>query len=139
MKATGIVRRVDDLGRVVIPKEIRRAMRIEPGSPLEIYTEQDAVCFRLYRPYGVHDWEKVFKALRPIIPCPFVLFNNYKEVEKVSPKFTDEPDFESIGELITIRDDEEDVAGYIGVAVKDSVTNELVIAAAVAKAILGEG
>ena len=41
MKATGIVRRIDDLGRVVIPKEIRRTMRIREGDPLEIYTEKD--------------------------------------------------------------------------------------------------
>ena len=38
MKATGIVRRIDDLGRVVIPKEIRRNFRIREGDPLEIYT-----------------------------------------------------------------------------------------------------
>ena len=43
MKATGIVRRIDDLGRVVIPKEIRRTMRIREGDPLEIYTDRDAV------------------------------------------------------------------------------------------------
>lgn len=41
MKATGIVRRIDDLGRVVIPKEIRRTLRIREGDPLEIYTEKD--------------------------------------------------------------------------------------------------
>jgi len=40
MKATGIVRRVDDLGRVVIPKEIRRTMRIREGDPLPIHTEK---------------------------------------------------------------------------------------------------
>ena len=40
MKATGIVRRIDDLGRVVIPKEIRRTMRIREGDPLEIYTDR---------------------------------------------------------------------------------------------------
>ena len=42
MKATGIVRRIDDLGRVVIPKEIRRTMRIRDGEPLEIYTDKYA-------------------------------------------------------------------------------------------------
>lgn len=41
MKATGIVRRIDDLGRVVIPKEIRRTLRIRVGTPLEIYTDHD--------------------------------------------------------------------------------------------------
>ena len=45
MKATGIVRRIDDLGRVVIPKEIRRTMRIREGDPLEIYTEKDVRLF----------------------------------------------------------------------------------------------
>jgi AbrB family looped-hinge helix DNA binding protein len=48
MRATGIVRRVDDLGRVVIPKEIRRSMGIREGEPMEIYLEQDAIMFRRY-------------------------------------------------------------------------------------------
>ena len=39
MKATGIVRRIDDLGRVVIPKEIRRTLKIREGEPMEIFTE----------------------------------------------------------------------------------------------------
>lgn len=53
MKATGIVRRIDDLGRVVIPKEIRRVLRIREGDPLEIYTERDGeVIFKKYSPMG---------------------------------------------------------------------------------------
>ena len=53
MKATGIVRRIDDLGRVVIPKEIRRTMRIREGDPLEIFTETDGtVIFKKYSPIG---------------------------------------------------------------------------------------
>ena len=53
MKATGIVRRIDDLGRVVIPKEIRRTMRIREGDPLEIYTDRDGeVIFKIYSPIG---------------------------------------------------------------------------------------
>lgn len=53
MKATGIVRRIDDLGRVVIPKEIRRTMRIREGDPLEIYTDRDGeVIFKKYSPIG---------------------------------------------------------------------------------------
>lgn len=51
MKATGIVRRIDDLGRVVIPKEIRRTMRIREGDPLEIYTSSEGeVVFKKYSP-----------------------------------------------------------------------------------------
>ena len=53
MKATGIVRRIDDLGRVVIPKEIRRTMRIREGDPLETYTDKDGeVIFKKYSPIG---------------------------------------------------------------------------------------
>ena len=53
MKATGIVRRIDDLGRVVIPKEIRRTMRIREGDPLEIYTDAEGeVIFKKYSPMG---------------------------------------------------------------------------------------
>lgn len=49
MKATGIIRRIDDLGRVVIPKEVRRALGIHEGDPLEIYTDTDCVCFKKYQ------------------------------------------------------------------------------------------
>ena len=53
MKATGIVRRIDDLGRVVIPKEIRRTLRIREGDPLEIFTATDGeVVFKKYSPVG---------------------------------------------------------------------------------------
>ena len=53
MKATGIVRRIDDLGRVVIPKEIRRTLRIREGDPLEIFTATDGeVIFKKYSPIG---------------------------------------------------------------------------------------
>ena len=53
MKATGIVRRIDDLGRVVIPKEIRRVLRIREGDPLEIYTDREGeVIFKKYSPMG---------------------------------------------------------------------------------------
>lgn len=53
MKATGIVRRIDDLGRIVIPKEIRRTLRIREGDPLEIYTDSNGeVIFKKYSPIG---------------------------------------------------------------------------------------
>ncbi len=53
MKATGIVRRIDDLGRIVIPKEIRRTLRIKEGDPLEIFTDREGeVIFKKYSPIG---------------------------------------------------------------------------------------
>lgn len=48
MKSTGIIRRIDDLGRVVIPKEIRRTLKIREGDPLEIFIENNYVCFQRY-------------------------------------------------------------------------------------------
>ena len=48
MKATGIIRRIDDLGRVVLPKEIRRTLKIREGDPLEIFLDRDCVCFKKY-------------------------------------------------------------------------------------------
>ncbi len=53
MKATGIVRRIDDLGRIVIPKEIRRTLRIREGDPLEIFTDKEGeVILKKYSPIG---------------------------------------------------------------------------------------
>ncbi len=53
MKATGIVRRIDDLGRVVIPKEIRRTMKIREGDPLEIFVDREGeVILKKYSPIG---------------------------------------------------------------------------------------
>ena len=62
MKATGIVRRIDDLGRVVIPKEIRRTMRIREGDPLEIYTTKEGeVIFKKYSQIrGLEDFAAQF-------------------------------------------------------------------------------
>lgn len=48
MKATGIVRRIDELGRIVIPKEIRRVLRIREGDPIEIFTDEDGVVLKKY-------------------------------------------------------------------------------------------
>ena len=51
MKATGIVRRIDDLGRVVVPKEIRRTLRIREGDPMEIFTNHDGeIILKKYSP-----------------------------------------------------------------------------------------
>ena len=59
MRATGIVRRIDDLGRVVIPKEIRRTLRIREGDPLEIYTDRDGEVKK-------RDFHMMRLALRPV-------------------------------------------------------------------------
>lgn len=52
MKATGIVRRVDDLGRIIIPKEIRRTLHIREGDPLELFLDKDGICLQKYSALG---------------------------------------------------------------------------------------
>lgn len=63
MQATGIIRRIDDLGRVVIPKEIRRNLGIYEGDPLEIFLHEDCVCFKKYIPNKLEKISNAFKEL----------------------------------------------------------------------------
>ena len=77
MKATGIVRRIDDLGRVVIPKEIRRTLKIREGEPMEIFTELGgSVIFKKYSPAGEQSatasnlCEALYRTCaRPVVIC----------------------------------------------------------------------
>lgn len=78
MKATGIVRRIDDLGRVVIPKEIRRTMRIREGDPLEIYTSTDGeVIFRKYSALGEmsENASQVAEIMQRLAGCGVIVFD----------------------------------------------------------------
>ena len=78
MKATGIVRRIDDLGRVVIPKEIRRTMRIREGDPLEIYTSNDGeVIFKKYSAISEmsENAAQVADIMCKLAACPVVIFD----------------------------------------------------------------
>lgn len=83
MKATGIVRRIDDLGRVVVPKEIRRQMRIREGDPLEIYTSSDgSVTFKRYVPMNEKDYAKAKQVLKAVLPngAHFALYDLYGDL-----------------------------------------------------------
>lgn len=80
MRATGIVRRIDDLGRIVIPKEIRRQMRIREGDPLEVYTTTDGgVCFKKYE--VDIDWDTVRRVVKSVLTCGFIILNRDEEVK----------------------------------------------------------
>ncbi len=79
MKATGIVRRIDDLGRIVIPKEIRRTMRIAEGTPLEIFTDIDnTITLKKYSP--VKELESIAQeyaeALSETLNCTVCICDN---------------------------------------------------------------
>lgn len=76
MKATGIVRRIDDLGRIVVPKEIRRTLRLREGDPMEIYTGRDgSVVLKKYSP--LHDMSKLAQSyvniLHGILQLPILI------------------------------------------------------------------
>lgn len=87
MKATGIVRRIDDLGRVVIPKEIRRTMRIREGDPLELYIDSDySVTFKKYNPIRDQDYNKAKQLMKAILPneVHFALYDLYGDIREAT-------------------------------------------------------
>ena len=75
MKATGIVRRIDELGRVVIPKELRRTLRIKDGDPLEIFTDRDELMLKKYSPIATLEKfsEGTTKSLNDLSGCLAVI------------------------------------------------------------------
>ena len=92
MQATGIIRRIDDLGRVVIPKEIRRTLQIREGDPLEIFMQGRVVCFKKY--------DKTLSILESV--CDVVdLLREEGVSERFSPEETQV--IESVLSLITSR------------------------------------
>ena len=119
MIATGIVRRIDDLGRVVIPKEIRRSMRIKEGDPLEIFTTTDGcVCFKKFVPMGEEDWSRIGSVLQNSIlqDEKFALYDRDLELKfRTSSLFeVDGPTVDSAF-LATVRYDG-DIVGYLACA-----------------------
>lgn len=95
MKATGIVRHVDDLGRIVIPKEIRRSLRIYEGEPLEMYVEGDGLVLKKY--VQPNDFDKLLAQLEKITDYVSslgywsevkVLNETEKVIKKISEKVT---------------------------------------------------
>lgn len=75
MKATGIVRRIDDLGRLVIPKEIRKTMNIKEGDALELFTDKGKIIFQKYNDI---DWEYIGNILNNsfLADVPFALYDS---------------------------------------------------------------
>ena len=85
MKATGIVRRIDDLGRIVIPKEIRRTLRIKEGDPLELFTTREGeVVFKKYTYCNDEDWHKAKEIVKVLTDVPFALYDNYGTLKEMS-------------------------------------------------------
>lgn len=112
MKATGIVRRVDDLGRVVIPKEIRRTLKIKDGDPLEIYTDTDTVCFKRYNPVGDEKWTEAEKILKHLLTAGFRLYDR-DGIDIITSKLSL---VEKREHKVEVRDDCGNLIAYLGTA-----------------------
>ena len=79
MKATGIVRRIDDLGRIIIPKEIRATMGIKEGDPFELFTDSDGVYFKKYIPDLLENALEVIKDIVDQPPAGLSYYDFTKE------------------------------------------------------------
>lgn len=117
MRATGIVRRIDDLGRVVIPREIRKNLKIKEGDPLEIFTTREGeVVFKKYHYANEHDWAKakaIVKALHPDLQ--FALYDHWGDKQTATnAKFPQSIEFAD-SDNREIKNNECDVIGYIEV------------------------
>lgn len=88
MKATGIIRRIDDLGRVVIPKEIRRTMNIREGDPFEIFIDKEAktVCFTKYYERNICD-EGIIDTALDMAKASNITIAIYTEHYKIASSF----------------------------------------------------
>ena len=112
MRSTGIVRRIDDLGRVVIPKEVRRTLKIKEGDPLELYVNDGMVCFKKYAPDNIGEIaEDVKTALGrvgikvQIYDCDGNALTNAKQINR-------DPDLDS-PRWYGITNDADDIYAYV--------------------------
>ena len=115
MIATGIVRRIDDLGRVLIPKEIRKNMRIKEGDPLEIFTTREGeIIFKKYNYADEYDWAKakaIVKALHPDLQ--FALYDHWGDKQTATnTRFPQSIEFVN-SDSKEIRNNENDTIGFI--------------------------
>ena len=117
MKATGIVRRIDDLGRVVIPKEIRRTLRIREGDPLEIFTDREGgVILKKYSPIGeLTDFSKDYaESLQQAIGNIVLIADKDAFISMSGAPKKDYVDRKISSELENIMDDRKTVMLYDG-------------------------
>ena len=134
MKSIGIVRRMDDLGRIVIPKELRRNMGLKEGDPLEIYADKECICLKRYHPYGERDWEIAFRLAKTMLPFKFALLDRYGGIQKHNCKDAVVDSLNYSKQIIVDKECE----GFI-MAMQDEVDYDLIDQAAKVIATLFEG
>lgn len=94
MRATGIIRRIDDLGRIVIPKEIRRTLRLREGDPMELFVEHDAVMFKPYQAIDNYkaEFETACRLLRWQGVNHYAVFDQRNRVSDYNLETVDHPE-----------------------------------------------
>ena len=80
MKSTNIIRRIDDLGRIAIPKEVRQALKIKEGYPFEIFYDDKGIYLKKY--VNEADWEMAQKIVTPILGDCFALLDQYGDLRR---------------------------------------------------------
>lgn len=78
MRATGIIRKIDDLGRIVIPKEIRNGMGFKEGEQLEIFVNEDSIIFKKYN--SVSLWDVAYQIAQKILPAAQIALQNTRGI-----------------------------------------------------------
>ena len=135
MRATGIIRRVDDLGRVVIPKEIRRKLKIKDGAPLEIFIDGKMVCFQPYNPIETEQWEVALRIAKTMLKdIKFAILNSYGEVMGANTKEVVIDNEKYFTEIVV----DAEVVGYIHALEDDAPITEIYQTAQVLGALFAE-
>lgn len=135
MRATGIIRRVDDLGRVVIPKEIRRKLKIKDGAPLEIFIDGKMVCFQPYNPIETEQWEVALRIAKTMLKdIKFAILNSYGEVMGANTKEVVIDNEKYFTEIVVNAE----VVGYIHALEDDAPITEIYQTAQVLGALFAE-
>lgn len=112
MKSTGIIRRVDDLGRVVIPKEIRRTLRIHENDPMELFIADNCVCFRKYATNALMNYRAQIVAAANLCGLTVDVCDDqkYPLSSGFSTKYTDE---ERLFPIADVFNSDENIIGYV--------------------------
>lgn len=130
MRSTGIVRRIDDLGRVVIPKEIRRTLKIKEGDPLELYVNDGMVCFKKYAPDNLTDLAEEVRSTLAKVGIKTQVYDSDGDALTNAKQFHRDVDIDS-NRWYAITNDSDDTLAYVYVEAEPSDVQKAQIEAVV--------
>ena len=112
MRATGIIRRMDDLGRVVIPKEVRRTLKLKEGDPLELYVGDGAVSFRKYVPEAMVEVAEEIRSSLAELGIKIQIYDTDGDAVTSAKQFHREINVDS-PQWFELKTEEDDTVAYI--------------------------